>query len=326
MKVVVVGSTGALGVPVVRQLVAAGHEVIGLTRSAEKGEGLRRLGAQPVLGDVFDPDRMKAVMAEARPDAVVQLLNALPKRGPIRLAELEGTNRLRKEGTANVLSAALSAGARRFVAESMIFGYGYSTARPVTEDDPFGVRTPIPEINEALDALVSMETQVLEETEKGALEGVVLRLGLFYGPGVGSTEFMQRLLKRRMMVLPGGGRGLGSWIHVDDGAAAVVAALERAPAGAIYNVVDDEPTSMADLLGAMSRELGLPRARSIPRWMARLGGRYGGMIAEAKLRVSNERIKSELGWEPRYPTYREGIRSLRTPGELGEGASEAGRR
>jgi nucleoside-diphosphate-sugar epimerase len=309
MKVMVVGSTGALGIPVVRQLVAARHEVVGLTRSAEKAGTLEGLGAQAVLGDVFDPDRMKTVMT---PDAVVQLLNALPKRGPLRLSELEGTNRLRTEGTANVLDAALSAGARRFVAESMIFGYGYSAGgRAVTEDDPFGVRTPLAEINEALQALVSLETQVLDASKAGSIEGVILRLGLFYGSDVGSTDFMRSLLRRRLMVLPGGGRGLGSWIHVDDGAAAVVAALERAPAGSVYNVVDDEPASMAAFVGELSSALGLPRARRIPRWMARLGGKYGGMIAEAKLAVSNRKIKEELGWEPRYPTYREGIRSLR---------------
>lgn len=311
MKVLVVGSTGALGVPVVRQLVAGGHEVFGLTRSAEKSEGLRRLKASPVLGDVYDAGRMKAVMAEVQPDGVVQLLNALPKRGPMRMGELAETNRLRIEGTANVLGAALSAGASRFVAESMIFGYGYSANRVVTEDDPFGVPTSIPEVDEGLSALVSLETQVLDASRQGAIEGVALRLGLFYGPGVGSTEFIRTLLRRRLMMLPGGGRGVGSWMHVEDGASAVVAALERAPAGSVYNVVDDEPVSMAEYLGEMARVLDLPRPRAIPKWMARLGGRYGSMIASARLMVSNRKIKDELGWEPRYPTYREGLQTLR---------------
>jgi nucleoside-diphosphate-sugar epimerase len=152
---------------------------------------------------------------------------------------------------------------------------------------------------------------VLDASESRAIEGVALRLGLFYGPGVGSTEFMRSLLRRRLMVLPGRGRGIGSWIHVEDGAAAVVAALERAPAGSVYNVVDDEPVSMADFLGEMSRQHGLPRARSIPKWTARLGGRYGGMVASATLIVSNRKVKDELGWQPRYPTYREGLQTLR---------------
>jgi nucleoside-diphosphate-sugar epimerase len=321
VKVMVVGSTGALGIPVVRQLVAAGHEVAALTRSPEKAERLGRLGATPVLGDVFDAERMKAVMTEAQPDGVVQLLNALPKRGPMRVSELEQTNRLRTEGTRNVLAGALAAGAKRFVAESMIFGYGYNRGRLVTEEDRFGAPTGDEGVDAALQALVSLERQVLDASGAGSIEGVVLRLGLFYGPGVGSTEFMRRLMTRRMMMLPGGGRGVGSWIHVEDGAAAVVAALERAPAGSVYNVVDDEPASMEDFAAEMARDLGLPRPRSIPAWLARLGGRYAAMmVSSARLMVSNEKIKDELGWRPRYPTYREGIRTLR-PADRGQRAS-----
>jgi nucleoside-diphosphate-sugar epimerase len=312
MKVFVVGSTGALGIPVVERLLARGHEVTALTRSADKAARLDAVGARPVLGDVFDAARMKELMTGARPSGVVQLLNALPKRGPLRLSELAETNRLRIEGTRNVLAAATAAGAGRFVAESMIFGYGYShRSRAVTEDDKFGVNTSVEDVDRALDALVSLESQVLDASKRREIDGIVLRLGLFYGPGVGSTEFMIRLLRRRMMMLPGGARGVGSWIHVDDAAAAVVAVLEEAPAGGVYNVVDDEPTSMGDFAAEMARSLGLPRPRSIPLWLARLGGRYGGMIASATLRVSNERIKSELGWAPAYPTYREGVRTLR---------------
>jgi nucleoside-diphosphate-sugar epimerase len=314
MNVLVVGSTGALGVPVVDRLLARGHDVVGLTRSPEKARMLSERGARAVLGDVFDAPRMKEVMTEVQPECVVQLLNALPKRGPIRLSELEATNELRVTGTKNVLGAAVSTGARRFVAESMIFGYGYRAgARAVTEDDDFGVRTSMPDVDRALEGLVSLETQVLDATRSGAIEGVVLRLGLFYGPGVGSTEFMASLLRRRMMVLPGGGRGVGSWIHVDDGAAAVVAALEGAEPGSVYNVVDDEPVSMAAFAAELATVRGLPGPRAIPKWVARFGGRYAAVIANATLRVSNERIKSELGWKPRYPSYREGLAALRGP-------------
>jgi nucleoside-diphosphate-sugar epimerase len=310
--VFVVGATGALGIPVVRALVARGHRVTGLTRSQEKAARLDGLGARAVLGDVYDAARMKGLLAEARPDGVVQLLNALPKRGPIRLGEIAETNRLRMEGTRNVLAAATAAGAKRFVAESMIFGYGYSQGgRAVTEDDPFGLSASIDDVDRALEALVSLESQVLDASRAGDLAGVVLRLGLFYGPDVGSTQFIEKLLRRRAMVLPGGGRGAGSWIHVDDAASAVVAALERAEPGAVYNVVDDEPVSMAELTAEMASVLGLPGPRSVPLWLARLGGRYAGMVANATLRVSNERIKRELGWTPRYPTFREGVATLK---------------
>ena len=312
MKVFVVGSTGALGIPVVERLVERGHEVTGLTRSSEKAARLEGLGARAALGDVYDASRMKEAMAEVQPEGVIQLLNALPKRGPLRVSEIAETNRLRRIGTANVLEAAKSAGAGRFVAESMIFGYGYRHgAKTVTENDRFGVRTGIAELDDALDALVSLESQVLQASTDGALDGIVLRLGLFYGPGVGSTEFILKLLRRRMMLLPGGGRGLGSWIQVEDGASAVVAALEEAPAGAVYNVVDDEPVSMGALATEMARALGLPKPRSIPLWLAKLGGFYASMVSNATLRVSNERIKQDLGWQPRYPTYREGVATLK---------------
>jgi nucleoside-diphosphate-sugar epimerase len=306
VKALVVGSTGALGVPVVRQLIERGHDVSGLTRSPEKARLLEDLGARAVLGDVLDAQRMKEVAVEVRPEGVVQLLNALPKRGPIRIGELEGTNELRIKGTENVLAGAASAGARRFIAESMIFGYGYRAGdRIVTEDDPFGVSTSIDDVDRALNALVSLETQVLD----ASLEGVVLRLGLFYGPGVGSTEFMAHLLRRRMMVLPGGGRGVASWIHVEDAASAVVAVLEDPAPGSVYNVVDDVPASTRDFVAALSAARGLPGARSIPKWLARLGGRYATMVVNATLRVSNEKIKDELGWTPRYPSIREGLSS-----------------
>jgi nucleoside-diphosphate-sugar epimerase len=179
-----------------------------------------------------------------------------------------------------------------------------------TVADPFGTPTSVEDVDRAFEALVSLETQILNASEKGDIEGVVLRFGFFYGPEVGSTRFMIRLLKRRMMWLPGGGRGVGSWIHVDDGAAAVVAALEDAPGGSVYNVVDDEPASMGEMAREIARTLSLPKPRNLPLWLARLAGPYAAMLSSATLRVSNERIKSELGWAPEYPTFREGVKSL----------------
>jgi nucleoside-diphosphate-sugar epimerase len=155
-----------------------------------------------------------------------------------------------------------------------------------------------------------METMVLEATERGGLEGVVLRLGLFYGPEVGSTKFMMSLLRKRILFLPGGGRGKLSWIHVADGASAIVAALEKAPAGAIYNVVDDEPVSFRGLSEQMARQLGVPGPKSIPIAIAKIGSSYAATMAQTNLRASNLRIKQELGWKPRFPTYREGIGAM----------------
>ena len=320
MRVLVVGSTGALGIPTVKALVRSDHEVFGLTRSREKAEALRSIGAGAVIGDVLDASEMTRVMEEVRPEGVVQLLNALPKRGAFRPRDLEATNRLRIEGTRNVLAAAIQAGANRFVVESMILGYGYGDVGKarITEDQPFIRKSAFEGAQPAIDGLNSLEDHVRAATEAGRIDGVVLRYGLFYGPGVGSTEFMMSLLSKRLFLLPGGGEAIASWIHVEDGANAAVAALERAPAGSVYNVVDDEPISLRDVASSVSDAVGLPKPRKVPMWVARLGGRWAALMATTKLPVSNEKIKAELGWRPRYPTFREGARSLvREAGQRG---------
>jgi nucleoside-diphosphate-sugar epimerase len=314
MKVLVAGATGVLGRPTIRQLVAGGHEVFGLTRSRSKGPLVAALGATPVYGDVLDRTATDEAVAQTQPDGVVQLLNALPKRGPLRAKELDGTNELRVTGTRHLLGAAVTRGARRFVAESMILGYGYSEGdRLTTEEDRFPIPAPIPEVQPALDALKSLEEQILEATGAGRIEGVALRMGLFYGAGVGSTEFMAKLLRWRMFALPGGGKGTGSFIHVEDGASAVVAALERSAPGEIYNVADDHPVSLKEFATALARARGLPPPYSVPLWVARIGGRYGTLVATSTLRVSNDKIKKELGWAPRYPTIEEGLAARELP-------------
>lgn len=310
MRVLVAGSTGALGIPTVRALLEAGHEVFGLTRTETKAEQLRSMGAAPVIGDVFDAEGIRKIFDESRPEGVLQLLNALPKRGPFRPRELEGTNRLRIEGTRNVLAAAQESGVKRFVAESMIFGYGYGHqgTELITEDRPFAEPSDFALAQPALDAMKNLEGQVL--SNKNGVEGVILRYGVFYGPGVGSTDFMISLMKKHLFILPGGGEATGSWIHVEDGASAAVAALERAPAGGIYNVVDDEPASIHDYSLFMSKTLGLPKPKRVPMWVSRVGGAYLALMAKSHLPVSNEKIKADLSWKPRYPTYREGIETL----------------
>ena len=148
----------------------------------------------------------------------------------------------------------------------------------MTEASPFAQPTEFAVAEPALDALRSLEDQVLQSG--GGIEGVILRYGLFYGPGVGSTEFMIKLLRRRMFVLPGGGRSMGSWIHVVDGASAAVAALERAPGGSVFNVVDDRPATIGEFAEALSKNLELPKPRKVPMWMARLGGAYAALDGE----------------------------------------------
>lgn len=312
MKVLVAGATGALGSPTVKVLAERGHEVFGLTRSEGKAGIIRGLGATPVLGDVLDQAAVKRVIAEVKPDAIAQLLNALPKRGPIRPSEMEATNELRTTGTRYLLGAAIENGVKRFAVESMIFGYGYGDkgAEPLTEEAPYGKPVEFMKVNDALGALRTMEQLVLEATKRGEIEGLVLRLGLFYGPGIGSTEFMLSLLRKRIFFIPGGGKGVLSWIHVEDGAAAIVAALEDAPPGSIYNVVDDEPTSFGGHVEELARAFGVPGPKSVPVALAKMVSSYAAQMATTNLRVSNAKLKRELGWKPTYPTVGDGMAAI----------------
>jgi len=308
MRVFVAGATGALGAPLVRTLVAAGHEVVGLTRSAAKTDFLRALGARAAVADALDAAALRAAVVETKPQAVVHALTALPPRGPLRVSDLEPTNRVRIQGTANLIAATVEAGARRLVAESVALVYGDTGEATATEASAIGA--PHRALKAGIDAIRSLEDQVLAASRAGRLEGIVLRFGLFYGPGVASTEFMIRLLRRRMFPLFGGGRAVASWIHVADAATATLAALERGRPGEIYNVVDDEPTTLRDYATDLARVLGAPRPLSVPAWVARLLGPLGGTLATARLRVSNEKAKRDLGWTPAYPTHRDGLPTL----------------
>jgi len=305
VKVFVAGASGVVGVPTVRALRAAGHDVVGTTRSEGKRAKLEALGAGVAIVDVLDAGALRDAVAAAQPDAIVQLLTSLPDV-PARLSHFRATNRLRREGTRNLIAAADAAGVKRYVSESIVFAYGMDgAARVHTEDDPV-VRSMrgVAERDDVLAALASLEDQVR------AYGGIVLRFGLYYGPEAGSTRASVRLMRRGMFAMPGGGHGVGSWIHVDDAAAAVVAALERGAPGEVYNIVDDEPVALRDYSEEMARVVGGKRPRSIPAAIGRLVAPYLTTALSTTMRASNEKAKRELGWSPRYPTYREGLRTL----------------
>jgi nucleoside-diphosphate-sugar epimerase len=304
MRVLVAGATGAIGRPVVRRLVAAGHRVSGLTRSPAKMALVKELGATPVLADALDAGWLEAAVAAAAPEAVIHLLTALPPAGPRRYRDLEPTNRLRRQGTANLLSAAANVGARRFVAESVILVYGdRGRGRPATEEDPVASTGGHRALDAALAALRSLEDQV----GGAAMEGVILRYGLLYGPGT-TTDHLLAALRRRVLALPRTD-GLVSWIHVEDAAAATVAALERADAGAVLNVVDDEPASIAAIASELAAIHGLAPPRTVPPWLVGAVSPYLLQAARARIPAANARIKRDLRWTPAYPTYRDGLRS-----------------
>src|SRR5262249_36564446 len=226
MRVFVAGGTGAIGVPLVRQLVAGGHQVTALTRSNANAATLRALGATPAVADALDALALRRVVADAKPTHVIHQLTALPKGGPRSPREVEPTNRLRIDGTRNLIEAAVAAGAKRIVVGSFAFLRGAPSA-----DRPPDAR--------ALEAVRSMESQTLDANRSGRIEGVVLRYGLFYGPETGSTAQMIAMARRRMLPTIRDDRSLLSNIHVDDAASATVAALDRAPAGSVYDIVDD---------------------------------------------------------------------------------------
>jgi nucleoside-diphosphate-sugar epimerase len=309
MRIFLAGATGAIGRQLVPMLVSEGHEVIGATRSPAKVDALRGAGAEPVLLDALDATAVRTAVADARPDAVIHELTALPQRIDPRKMERDFAlnDRLRGEGTRYLVEAAQATGAKRIIAQSIAFAYAPGPPGTVhVESDPL---LPVSEAHKSYrrsaQALVDLERTVL-----GA-GGLVLRYGYFYGPGtaIAETGSMGSDLARRRLPVVGRGTGVWSFVHIEDAAEATVAALSRGAPGA-YNVVDDEPAAVADWLPALADALHAPRPRRVPALLARpLAGSYGVAIMTSAQGASNELAKRELEWQPRHPSWREGFRS-----------------
>lgn len=292
VRVLLAGAGGAIGIPLARQLIAHGHEVLGLIRHRAGEERLIDLGVRPVVADVLDREELLRAVDRLTADAVINELTALPQ--PLARPTM---GRLRGKGTANLLAAADVLGAGRFITQSSIFGYGCRDHGPeaLTERAPFG--RPLGGRSDPYSvALCGAEEQAL-----GASIGVALRCGVLYG---GSPHQLQRSVARG---------GLLSWVHHEDAAAATVAALERGQAGQAYNIVDDEPVSWHDVMIAMAQCLGAARPRRLPPWLFRLTApELAGLAIDTSMRVSNTKARTGLGWHPRFPTYRHGLRAMRT--------------
>jgi nucleoside-diphosphate-sugar epimerase len=309
MRVLVAGATGAIGRQLVPCLVKAGHEVHGMTRNESRKALLDELGAVPVIADALDPEQVAEAVGTARPDVIVHQLTALAKvdmRHPGRgVAE---TNRLRIEGTDHLLSAGHAIGVRRFVAQSIGTGLYARTAGPVkTEEDPLD---PVPprRIREGATGIRHLEQAVLRARWT---EGIVLRYGAFYGPGTRLTPGgeMFEMIRKRRFPLVGDGGGVWSFIHVADAAAATVAAVEHGARG-VYNVVDDDPSPVAEWLPALAEQLGAKRPIRVPRFIVRLLAGEAGVIMMTDARgASNAKAKRELVWRPAYPSWRQGFRA-----------------
>jgi len=315
MKVFVAGAGGVLGRALVPQLVACGHEVAGTTRSAAKLDLVRGLGARPVVMDALDPEAVAAAVAEAEPEVIVHELTALsgpmsmrdmrhPERSPMALM----TNRLRTEATDHLLAAGRAVGARRFIAQSFVAfrwaragGPVLSEAEPIDPDPPAALRTP-------LVGILHVE-RVVPAIDWG--EGLVLRYGGFYGPGTAVSREddapMAAAIRKRRFPVIGDGSAVWSHVHIDDAAAATVLAVDHGASG-VYNIVDDEPAAVSEWLPVLAGDLHAKPPRRIPRWLARVAAGETATLMMTEARgSSNAKARRELGWQPRYGSWRQGF-------------------
>jgi nucleoside-diphosphate-sugar epimerase len=312
MKIFVTGATGALGRRLVPLLVAHGHEVTGSTTTESKLTALGGQGAGGVVLDVLDRNAVITAVMRAEPDVVIHEATALSgltgsMRGLDRQFAL--TNRLRTEGTDNLLEAAKAAGAQRFVAQSYA-GWPYARKGSMVKDenDPLDDH-PLPAMRATLAAIRHLEKVV---TNADGIEGVVLRYGGFYGPGTSLADdgvHTEAVRKRRFPIV-GGGTGVWSFIHIVDAATATLLAAEHGKPG-IYNVVDDDPAPVSEWLPELAAAVGAKPPRRAPVWLGRLLGGEPAAVMMTELRgASNAKAKRDLGWQPLYPSWRQGFRAL----------------
>ncbi|HET9188571.1 MAG TPA: NAD(P)-dependent oxidoreductase [Acidothermaceae bacterium] len=318
MRVFVAGATGAVGRRLVPQLIKAGHEVVGTTRSESKRQELWNAGAEPVVVDALDATAVGEAVAKAAPDVIVHQLTALSGSGNLRNFDrvFAGTNALRNRGTDNLIAAAGACGVRRFIAASYT-GWPYARVGGSikSETDPLDPHPPAQQ-RESLAAIKHLE----EATVSAPLTGVVLRYGMFYGPG--AFDEMVSAVRKRMVPVVGDGGGVWSMLHIDDAASAVVAALDSGEG--IYNIVDDDPAVAAELIPVLASILGAKPPRHVPLWLGRLlaGEAVSSMLTQAR-GASNAKAKRELRWAPTWPSWREGFRFGLSDG-LSDGAALRG--
>ncbi len=308
MRILVAGATGAIGRRLLPRLVAAGHKVVGTTRTEEKMGLIRRLGAEPLVADGLDGGAIRRAVQSAKPEVIVHEMTDLKGASDLRHFDraFAVSNRLRREGTDHLLAAARDVGVKRFLAQSFC---GWPFARVggaiKSEEDPLDPKPPR-ELRRTLDAIRYLENVVTQSPDIG---GVVLRYGGFYGSNTGLLDgaFIEQIARRRVPVI-GDGNGWWSFVHVEDAAAATALAIERGKAGNIYNIVDDEPALVREWLPALATMLGAKRPRHMPGWLARLVGGEHLVVMMTQARAgSNAKAKRELGWQPAHPSWRQGF-------------------
>lgn len=309
MRIFVAGATGAVGRWLVPRLVGNGHSVTGLTRSPGKTGLLRELGAEPIVANALDQKAIHAAVIAARPDVIVHQLTDL--KGALDLRKFDrafaGSNRLRTVGTDYLLAAARDCGVKRVVAQSFC-GWPYARVGGYvkTEDDPLDDDPP-QEFRGTLEAIRHLEQAV---TATPGITGVALRYGGFYGSGTGVFDpAMIEQVRKRHMPLIGGGTAWWSFLHIGDAAEAAALAVERGDG--VYNIVDDVPAPVHDWLPELAAMLGAKSPFHIPAWFGRLAAGQHIVVMMTESRAgSNAKAKRELGWSPRYPSWRQGFAEI----------------
>ncbi|HEY5053781.1 MAG TPA: NAD(P)-dependent oxidoreductase [Solirubrobacterales bacterium] len=306
MKVFVAGASGVIGRPLVRQLVAAGHQVAGTTRREERAAEIRDAGATAVVCDVFDRPALEAAVSAAHPEVVINQLTSLPQEyNPRKSSFYEATDRVRREGGHNLVEAARAAGARRLITQSIAFLYAPEGDWVKGEDAPPFTNAP-GHFRSAVEILIEHEQEVAAAAD---FDGLVLRYGQFYGPDTyyARDGHLGREARRRRFPVVGAGTGTFSFLHTEDAAAATVAALDQGAAG-IYNIVDDEPAPLHEWLPVYAEALGAKPPRHVPLWLAKLVAGSAVAAQAVELRgASNAKAKRELGWQPAHPSWRQGF-------------------
>jgi 2-alkyl-3-oxoalkanoate reductase len=322
MKIMLAGASGAMGRALVPLLVRAGHDVVGMVQRPRSVEVVHALGAEPRTVDALDAEAVLRCFRETRPQVVIHQLTAIPPALDMRHFDRDFalTNLLRTEGTRNLLAAAVDVGATHFLAQSFA-GWTYGRSRNgkkavatkpgtklKTEEDPLDPDPPA-KLRSTLDAQKTLEGAVLSESR---ITGTVLRYGPFYGPhtSIAKDGSVVQAVRRRKLPLVGEGAGVWSFVHIDDAASATAAAVESGRGG-VYNVVDDEPAPVSEWLSYLAHCAHAQPPRQVSAWMARLliGEHAVAMMNEIR-GVSNAKIKRELGWTPRWPTWRDGFRDV----------------
>ncbi|HET7278699.1 MAG TPA: NAD(P)-dependent oxidoreductase [Dermatophilaceae bacterium] len=310
MKIFLAGASGVVGQHLVPLLVDAGHDVVGTSTTQTGSRAVARLGARPVVMDALDRAAVKSAVAAAEPEVVIHQLTGLKgSAGNLRRFDQEFalTNRLRTEGTANLVAAAQAVGVRRFVAQSFT---GWTTPRtgsgPADETEGLD-HEPAPESVETLAAIADLERQV---TTAEGMEGLVLRYGYLYGRGTGLSREgdIGTLVLRRRLPIVGGGAGQWSFVHIEDAARAAALAVSTGEPG-VYNIVDSRPARPAEWIPVFAAAVGAPRPRKLPGWLAApMIGHLGMLMMTAMRGSSNAKARRELGWEPVYPDWELGFR------------------